>query len=314
MKRQILVGLGVLGSLAIAVAARTEETTPSSWDGIPYQGHLDSSGEPAQGSHDFIFTIHADGAPTTAPAWTERHEAVQVESGRFGVVLGEGVTTGGSFGNIWSLDRMFIGIQVCRRTVPETPCIPVVLSGRQRVLSVPNAVSSAPTGPIGQIMAMDFDAPSPDPSFWLESDGRAIPESSRLGRYLASAGRPLVTKNLTDDRFLMGAATSIRGGHNDGHGHGFSLSTGNPHGGSPLHSHTHGYTLNGFTNSSFETDHQTSRLHKTSDSTPRTGAPNNVDHTHSVNGTIGVRSVMDGDASGSNRPRFQAVRFFVKIN
>lgn len=311
-KKLLMASTMVMGALLIAVVARTQPPTTTSAHAFPYHGFVQDGGSPAEGTYDFQFTIYPSGDPAAAPVWTERQDSVQVVGGNFSVALGEGTTTVGSFASIWQLERMYLGIELCERTTPSSACFLTPLAGRQRILNVPSAVSSVPTGPIGEIMAIDFDAPDPDPAFWLESDGRAIPAGSRLGRHLASRGLPLVTNDLTDDRFLMGAAASGRGGDNDGHTHAFSLQADNPTPGSPLHSHTHTViTWSGASESVENADIEP--VARDTTTTRTTSPPNNVNHTHPVSGTVGSGTT-DGDAAGSNRPRYQAVRYFVKIN
>lgn len=313
MKKKLLVAAIVMAGLLVAVVGHTQVSDAHL---IPYHGYVQNGGSPADGEYDFQFSVYPSADPAAAAVWSERQDAVQVVGGNFSVVLGEGTTTAGSLASVWALDSMHLGIELCERTTPSTACFLTALAGRQRLLSVPSAVSSVPTGPVGQIMAMDFDAPAPDPAFWLESDGRAIPADSRLGRHLASLSLPLVTNDLTDDRFLMGAAAAGRGGDNDGHTHAFALQADNPNAGSPLASHTHNVVTwsgaaEGVENSNVENvarDSVTTRA-----SSGPVGGVAAVNHTHPVSGTVGS-GMTDGDAAGSNRPRYQAVRYFVKIN
>jgi len=310
MKKRVVIAATVLGALLIAVVAQTQ---PPDSHLIPYHGYVQNGGSPADGLYDFEFSIYPSADPSAAAVWSERQDSVMVVGGNFSVALGEGVTSAGSFDEVWALDRLHLGIELCERTAPASPCFLTALAGRQRILSVPSAVSSVPTGPLGQIMAIDFDAPDPDPAFWLESDGRAIPAGSRLGRHLAASSLPLVTNDLTDDRFLMGAAGRGRGGDNDGHTHAFALAADNPTPGSPLASHTHNYTRINSESEAIETENQSARRFVNGSSTIASSGPNNVDHTHPISGTVGAGTT-DGDAAGSNRPRYQAVRYFVKIN
>lgn len=312
-KKPFVAGALVMGALLIAVVARTQPPTSFSPHAFPYHGHVQDGAAAAEGEYDFQFTIYPSSDPAAAPVWAERQDSVQVVGGDFTVALGEGTTTVGAFTSIFALDQMFLGIELCERTTPSSACFLTPLAGRQRIMSVPAAVSSVPTGPIGEIMAIDFDAPAPDPAFWLESDGRAVPADSRLGRHLASRGLPLVTNDLTDDRFLMGATAAGRGGDNDGHTHAFALSADNPPAGTPLHSHTHSYSRLTYRNEAIETDNQSGRGMVTGTTGLTSGGPSNVNHTHPVSGTVGS-GVVSGDDPGSNRPRYQAVRYFVKIN
>ena len=313
MKKRALIAATVLGAFLIAVVAQTQ---PPDSHLIPYHGYVQNGGSPADGVYDFQFSIYPSADPAAAAVWSERQDAVSVVGGNFSVALGEGVTSAGSFDDVWELDRLHLGIELCERTSPATACFLTALAGRQRILSVPSAVSSVPTGPLGQIMAIDFDAPDPDPAFWLESDGRAIPATSRLGRHLAASSLPLVTNDLTDDRFLMGATARGRGGDNDGHTHAFALQADNPPAGTPLASHSHTVTTwgggtEGVENSDVENvarDHTTTRT-----TSGPVGGATAVNHTHPISGTVGAGTT-DGDAAGSNRPRYQAVRYFVKIN
>lgn len=314
MKKKLLVAATVASALLVAVVARTQP--PVSSQLIPYHGYVQNGGSAGEGDYDFQFSVYPSADPAAAPVWAERQDAVPVVGGNFSVVLGEGATTVGGLGSVWSLDEIYLGIELCERTTASTPCFLVPLSNRQRILSVPSAVSSVPTGPLGQIMALDFDAPAPDPAFWLESDGRAVPAESRLGRHLATEGLALVTNDLTDDRFLMGGTARARGGDNDGHTHSSALEADDPPAGTPLASHTHSVvTWSGGTqqveDSNVEQVANDSFTTRTT-STPLGGAPA-VNHTHPVSGTIGAGAT-DGDGAGSNRPRYQAVRYFVKIN
>lgn len=315
-KDKLLIAATLVGALLFAAAARTQPPVGPPSHAFPYHGYVQDGGSPADGEYDFLFSIYPSGDPAAAPVWSERQNRVTVAGGNFSVALGEGTTTVGSFDSVWSLDQMHLGIELCERTAPATPCFLVSLAGRQRILSVPTAVSSVPTGPIGQIMPIDFDAPDPDPAFWLESDGRAIPAESLLGRHLASRSLPLVTNDLTDDRFLMGSAAAGRGGDNDGHTHSFALQADDPPPGSPLASHSHDViTWSGGTqmveDSNVETvANDASTLRRTSGPV---GGSAGVLHTHPITGTIGTGTTA-GDDAGSNRPRYQAVRYFVKIN
>jgi hypothetical protein len=306
----------VVGALLVAVVARTQPPASGSPYAFPYHGYVQDGATAADGLYDFQFTIYPSSDPAAAPVWTERQDSISVVGGNFSVALGEGVTSVGAFPSIFALDQMYLGIELCERTSPPSACFLTALAGRQRIMSVPAAVSSVPTGPVGEIMAIDFDAPDPDPAFWLESDGRAIPASSRMGRHLTSRGLPLVTNDLTDDRFLMGAAATGRGGDNDGHTHAFALTAENPVAGSALATHQHNVvTWLGATQQVEDANVET--VANDVLGTRTTSGPNGgnagVAHTHPVSGTVGS-GLASGDAAGSNRPRYQAVRYFVKIN
>lgn len=312
----------IVASTMIAIAQPTPPAEPAVTL-IPYEGTIQTDGVAGTGYHDFRFSIYADQSPGATAVWSELHASVAVDDGRFSVVLGEGTSEEGALDAVWALNELYLGVEVCQRS-GATACALVPLSGRQRILPVPRATHAIAAGSLGQIISMSPVVPEPDPRFWILCDGRAIPPNSRLGKFMIQNGETApVTPDLTDDRFLMGSPTglspdagSLRGGHNDGHGHAFALQTGNPNANSPLASHTHNViTYSGATQMVEDSNVET--VANDSLTTRTTSGPNNgnagVAHTHPVTGTIGT-SAADGDATGANLPRYQRVHYYMKIN
>ena len=151
---------------------------------------------------------------------------------------------------------------------------------------------------IGQIMAIHPDLKPvfrPNLPYWALCDGKTdLPD-----RFFIKSNDSKVP-NLTDDRFLMGSPSYRVGGNNDGHSHGFSLSTtvdGN-----------HAHTISG----NFVTDSGRN------DKDRRGGGYGEVSHTnfsgnhnHGVIGSIGFGP--SGDTEGSNLVKHFAVLFYIRI-
>jgi len=154
------------------------------------------------------------------------------------------------------------------------------------------------------------------PDYWKECDGSAVDDADSpifngAGRYLP---------NLTDDRFLMGDVSGSAGGiggDNDGHYHSDSLSTS---------SDEHYHMLAHDATSAVEPISiyrylATYGTHLSSANYDLCGHPgypnilrsNSDSHSHTVSGSIGDTGGYNGDASGSNRPKYLSARYLMRI-
>ena len=139
---------------------------------------------------------------------------------------------------------------------------------------------------------------------WVVADGSVPNDGSSpiwnaVDRYLP---------NLTDSRFLMGGTTAgSSGGDNDGHYHSNTLV------GTALTAGEHTHTGNvGTSGRSYEHGQFNSRI-PGEYWDPETGSAGDHSHTVSITGDIGDTGGVDGDAIGSNIPKYLSGFYIIKI-
>jgi hypothetical protein len=98
MKKKMIHRLGELALLALSTLSPQCSTVHAQGTAFTYQGRLNSSGGPANGSYDLEFTLYATNVTGTALAGPVTNAAVMVTNGLFtaAVDFGEGVFAGGN--------------------------------------------------------------------------------------------------------------------------------------------------------------------------------------------------------------------------
>jgi hypothetical protein len=174
------------------------------------------------------------------------------------------------------------------------------------VFDVPNVNQLVETSvPIGAIISIHKDvALIPDPLYWSKCDGV---DDLPTERFNVTPGTKV--PNLTDDRFLMGATgPTATGGDNDGHYHGISGTTLTTDG---VGDHTHPYTRGARGADSPDVGSGHHEIDEVGGTTSGGGA-----HSHTISGAVGdIGDTLgfDGDAAGSNRPKFFACDFYIRV-
>lgn len=291
-----------------------------------------------------------DGNPSGAPSG--RAAQVPVVNGQFNIILGPQDTGTENNGVVRNLADAFLSSPTCFLEITigdETVTTPI--APRQEILSAPfalqaeeavNSVHAANAVPVGTIISLHPQAPTPDSNYWQLCDGGPVTSGSVL------AGSMTNTPKLTDDRFLMGGANDnvpISGGSNTtpdhnhsidehshtiaGHGHGrgnLSVSLGN-------NTHSHNIPNNG----TLTDIRGFSQYVQDSYALPNTVTSNlateSDTHTHSVSlsGNIGNIDNANGDDTFTtsthqstttttelgltdSRPQYFKVVYYIKIN
>jgi hypothetical protein len=147
-----------------------------------FQGRLDQSGQPAEGSKTFIFNIY-DALSGGNLKWTSQPQAIDVANGVFSAVLSAGTTVDLSTG-------VFTGARFVEITVDG-----VSLSPRQEMVSAPYAL-------VAQALAPDAVLPAS-----TIADGSVTDAKVSLTTAAISSGR------FSDDRVLIttGAFAALNG-------------------------------------------------------------------------------------------------------
>lgn len=172
-----------------------------------------------------------------------------------------------------------------------------------------------PYAPVGEIMAVHPDSPTPDPYFFKLCDGTGL-----LGdKFPGHENDPV--PDLTDDRFLMGGTVYGVGGANTipDHTHGHSLIAAGQDGGS----HYHLVASSGFTgagnldSSNYVADRGTKSgqeyfLFGNSSSAPTLGRSTSESHTHNDSAVTGAIGSGSTPSSTTFLPKYFKVKFFLR--
>lgn len=179
---------GAFGSLVNAQVMGTSRVPRL----VPYVGTLSQGGSAAAGPVDLAFSIFDGPAAGARRVWPssggpETHLAVSLAHGRFSVALGSQIPLPDT---LWDSSERYLEVSVGGQ----------VLGGRQRLLSVPDAIQAARAEsavgglraeldslvtPPGSVMAY---AGSGEPAGWLFCDGRALPRTGQYASLFASIG------------------------------------------------------------------------------------------------------------------------------
>ena len=183
---------------ALLVTTLANAQADSWYRKIPYQGRVEHNGVAISGSADLAFSIYSAATGGSA-VWTETKTGVRVNAGNFVVVLGDN-TANPLPASLFTRKIVYLAISVDG----------VALQGRQPILAVPFATTSAEP-PIGTVID------------WWDPDPNATPPFGYVecaGQVLNDADSPLNGQTLPDlrGRFVRGARTgSIAVGSSGGY-------------------------------------------------------------------------------------------------
>jgi len=141
---------------------------------INYQGKVvTSGGHPLSGSKRIEFNIYDHPLEGNVIWGPQIFSNVPVINGLFNVILGEKDTSGRSIVNAFSTSNRYIGIKVASLNGDLSQVNEI--TPRQALLSVPYAIHSIHSVPVGSIMPF-FG--STEPEGWVFCDGRSLDDSS----------------------------------------------------------------------------------------------------------------------------------------
>jgi len=133
MLRHMMIALGGVCAVALAPVATAEPVS----DAFTYQGRLESSGAPAQGLHDFRFTLYTAASGGAVVGSTVAVDGLLVQDGLFTIQLDFGP-------DAFDGERRFLEVEV-RAVNPLNPPPFETLSPRQEITPAPHSNFSVNT-------------------------------------------------------------------------------------------------------------------------------------------------------------------------